>query len=176
MKYKVGSILVIILLALTFGAALYQDNQKKKERSVELPAIEDVVSAAIHIGGPPAPKKLPIQLDLNNNMQKITVAKIIYWLSHAENMGPSLNQFISHGGGPNEFVIKTRDGKLIRIFDAVDPISIVISNGWMTTGVSVNDQVTISYGNKILRLKSPDLKRWIEIDMSKIIEDRLQKQ
>lgn len=143
---------------------------------VKVPAIEDVVSAAIDIGGPPEPNIQPIQMEMNNNMQKMTVAKIIYWLSHAEYIGPSRNQFISNGGGPNEFVMKTKDGKLISIFDAVDPISIVVSNGWMATGVSVSDQVTITYDNKILRLKSPDLKRWIETDMSKIIEDRIKEQ
>jgi hypothetical protein len=57
-----------------------------------------------------------------------------------------------------------------------DPISIVVLNGGMTTGISVSDQVTITYDNKILRLKSPDLKRWIETDMSRIIEDRLKEQ
>ncbi len=137
MKYKIGSISFVIFLALTFGVAVYQDSQKKKEHMVEFPAIEDVVSAAIDIGGhgPPDSNKQPIQMDLNNNMQKITVAKIIYWLSHAEYIGPLRNQFISHGGGPNEFVMKTKEGKLIRIFNAIDPISIVTSNGWITTGV-----------------------------------------
>ncbi|OCT17255.1 hypothetical protein A8709_27375 [Paenibacillus pectinilyticus] len=110
-------------------------------------------------------------MDLDNNMQKLTVAKIIYWLQHAEYMGPSQNEFISHGGGPNEFVMKSKDGKVIRMIDAFDPISIVISNGVMTSGVSVSDQVTINYDNKSLRLKSPDLKRWIENDMKTIIED-----
>jgi hypothetical protein len=56
------------------------------------------------------------------------------------------------------------------------PFQFVVSNGWMATGVSVSDQVTITYDNKILRLKSPDLKRWIETDMSKIIEDRIKEQ
>ncbi|SEB49344.1 hypothetical protein [Paenibacillus sp. GP183] len=69
--------------------------------------------------------------------------------------------------------MKTKDGKSIGIVDAFDPISITISNGWMTTSVSVSDQVAISYDNKILRLKSPDLKLWIEIEMSRIVEDRL---
>jgi hypothetical protein len=173
MKYKIGAILCVIFLALTFGFALFQDGQKKKENSVEFPNIENVVSAVIDIGGPPSPNKEPIQIDLNNNMQKITVAKIIYWLSHAEYVGSAHNQLISDGGGPSEFVIKTKGGKSIGITNAVDSISIVISNGWMATGVSVSDQVTISYDNKIMRFKSPDLKRWIESDMSKIIDDRL---
>lgn len=176
MKYKIGSISFIIFIALTFGVAVYQDSQKKKKQMVELPAIEDVVSGEIDIGGPPGPNKQPIQMDLNDNMQKLTVAKIIYWLSSAEYIGPTRNQFISHGGGPNEFVMKSKDGKLISIFDAVDSVSTAISNGWMVTGVSVSDEVTISNDNKILRLKSPDLKRWIETDMSKLIEDRLKEQ
>lgn len=176
MKYKIGSISFVIFLALSFGAAVYQDSQKMNEHMVKVPAIEDVVLAAIDIGGPPGPNKQPIQMEMNNNMQKMTVAKIIYWLSHAEYLGPPRNQFTSHGGGPNEFMMKTKDGKVISIFDAVDPISIVVTNGWMATGVSVSDQVTIAYENKILRLKSPDLKRWIETDMSKIIEDRIKEQ
>jgi hypothetical protein len=45
-------------------------------------------------------------------MQKITVAKIIYWLLHAENIGPTRNQFISHGGGPNEFVNEDKRWKI----------------------------------------------------------------
>lgn len=156
--------------------AVYQDSQKMKKPIVEFPDIEDVVSAEIDIGGPPHEDIQPIQIDLNNNMQKIIIAKIIYWLSHAEYIGPPRNQLISHDGGPNEFVMKSKDGKVIRIIDAFDPISIVISNGWMTSGVSVNDQVTITYENKSLRLKSPDLKRWIETDMNKIIEDRFKEQ
>jgi hypothetical protein len=172
MKYKIGSISFVLFLALTFGVAVYQDSQKKKEHMVEFPGIEEVVSASLVIGGPPDPNKQPIQMDLNNNMQKLTVAKIIYWLSHAAYIGPAQNQFMSKGGGPSVFVIESKDGKLIRIYDAVDPISILISNGGMVTGVSVSEQVTISYDNKTVRIKSPDLKRWIETDMSKTIEDR----
>ncbi|MBW5446137.1 hypothetical protein GE107_08695 [Cohnella sp. CFH 77786] len=176
MKYKLGSILFVIFLAISLGVAAYQDGQKNKGRNNEFPAMEDVVSAAIHIGGPPDPNRQPIQMDLNSFMQKLTVAKIIYWLSHAEDMGPPLSQFVTKGGGPDEFVIKTNDGKSIGIFDAVDPISVVVSNGWMFTGVSVSDQVTVTYDNRILRFKSPDLKRWIETDMRQMIEDRAKKQ
>jgi hypothetical protein len=173
MKFKIGTILCVIFLALIFGFALFQYVQKKREHSFEFPNIENVASAVIDIGGPPSPNKESIQIDLSNNMQKITVAKIIYWLSHSEYIGPAQNQFFSKGGGPNEFVMKTKEGKSIGIVDAFDRISIVIPNGGMSTGVSVSDQVTISYDNKMIRFKSPDLKRWIETDMSKIIDDRL---
>lgn len=46
----------------------------------------------------------------------------------------------------------------------------------MTSGVSVSDQVTITYENKSLRFKSPGLKHWIETDMNEIIEERLKEQ
>ncbi|MDQ0896434.1 MULTISPECIES: hypothetical protein [unclassified Paenibacillus] len=173
MKYKIGAILCVIFLALILGLALFQDGQKRKQNTVEFPTIEDVISAEIDIGGPPGPNKEPIQMDLNNNMQKITVAKITYWLSHAEFVSSARNQSVSFGGGPNQFVMKTRDGKSIGIVDAFDSISIEVPNGWMATEVSVSDQVTISFENKVFRLRSPDLKRWIETDMNKIINDRL---
>lgn len=128
MKNKIGLISLIIFLVLSFVVAVYQDSQKRRNL-IEFPDIEDVVSAVIDIGGPPHPVIQPIQMDLNNNMQKLTVAKIIYWLTHAEYIGPPRKQLISHGGEPNEFVLKSKDGKVFRIIDAFDPISIVISNG-----------------------------------------------
>jgi hypothetical protein len=74
MKYTIGSISLVIFFAITFGIAVYQDSQKRMEHMVEFHAIEDVVSAALDIGGPPDPNKQPIQMDFNNKMQKITVA------------------------------------------------------------------------------------------------------
>jgi hypothetical protein len=174
MKFKIGAISCVIFISLCFGAALYQDSQKKNKYMFKVPTVEEIVSAEIHIGGKPPTNKGPIQMDLSNNMQKMTVAKILYWLTHAEHAEYTHNQIIPQGGKTYEFVMKTKDGNSIGFVDAFDPISITISNGWMTTALSVRDQVTITYDdNKILRLKSPELKFWIETEMSKMVEDRL---
>jgi hypothetical protein len=103
-------------------------------------------------------------------MQKITVAKILYWLSNSEYVGTT-HEFNSMGGGPNEFVMKTKTGKTIVIVDAIGYVSVKVSNGGMAESVSISDQVTVFYQNKTRRFK--DLKQWIETDMNKIIEERL---
>jgi hypothetical protein len=106
-------------------------------------------------------------------MQKITVATILYWLFNSEYVGTANDQFISMGGGPNELIIKTSDGKTLTIVDAIGSVSVKEPNGWMTASVSISDQVTVMYQHKIMRLKAPDMKKWIESDMNKLIEDTL---
>lgn len=79
------------------------------------------------------------------------------------------------GGGPNVLVMKTRFGKTLTIVDAVGSVTVKVPNGWMNASVSISDQVTVAYLNKIMRLKAPDIKKWIESDMNKLIQDELRK-
>ncbi|WP_173227784.1 hypothetical protein [Paenibacillus alba] len=88
-------------------------------------------------------------------------------------MGTANDQFISMGGGPNELVMKTKCGKTLTIVDAIGSVSVKVPNGGMIASVSISDQVTVVYQNKTMRLKAPDLKKWIGSDMNKLIEDTL---
>jgi hypothetical protein len=141
---------IVVVIAFIVGLSLYYDGRVDETSSImKFPHVNDVSSVMIV-----RENKEPVQL------QKIEAAKILYWLSHAEYVGPAKHDpFLSRGAAYT--VIKAKDGRTFTVTSAIDIISMNEGDFELETGISVYNQITVGIDHRRLRYIAPEMKQWL---------------
>ncbi|TXK85587.1 hypothetical protein [Paenibacillus sp. N3.4] len=92
------------------------------------------------------------------------ITKILGWLHSATIIGEAKNGFVSLGSNPTTLGIMLQNGTSITLEDAFDSVLSKLDNGsTLVQSMTVENQITlVQSGTKAMRLKSPELKEWIE--------------
>ncbi|AFC32904.1 hypothetical protein PM3016_6270 [Paenibacillus mucilaginosus 3016] len=162
--------LTVLLGAALFLAGVMADRPGSPEAGV-FPMAEDITAARMIPGGEEEGAQSPVDLNLqHDDKNRLEIARILYWLSVGTLQGGLSRQPLP-SGGPEQLVMETADGTVLTLTNAVDRIAVPAQDSWLTTGVSVPQTVNVRINDMAGRITAPDLKRWMEEDLPRRIEE-----
>ncbi|WP_426448950.1 hypothetical protein ACP26L_29770 [Paenibacillus sp. S-38] len=162
--------LSVLLAAALFLAAVMADRPAGPEAGI-FPMAEEITAARILPGGEEEGTGSPVDLNLpDDDKNRLEIARIVYWLSIGTLQGGLSRQPLP-SGGPEQLVMETADGTVLTLTNAVDRIAIPAKDSWLSTGVSVPQTVNVRINELAGRITAPDLKRWMEEELPRRIEE-----
>jgi hypothetical protein len=157
-------IIIITILAIIVCSAIIHDYNNHLNSKVDVPSIDDIVSAQIYPSSVGAGFGVSMMdINLHDSMDRLAIAEILMWMKASKYRGKADNQMVYGGGSPVSLTLKLKNGDKIMIMDAITGVSIKVENAIAIKSTSIRDQVTLYINNKSMRINSPELKEWIEI-------------
>jgi hypothetical protein len=155
-------IIIFTLIIFVVVLAIIHDRNNYLNSKLDVPTIDDIASVILSpssLGG----SDNAIRFNLHNDMQRITVVEILYWLNHSKIIGEAKNQLSQKGVSPTSLHIVSKNGKELSIEDGMRTFSTKLNSRMTLSKLdSIKNQVTVYMKNKAIRVESPELKEWIE--------------